>query len=228
MVPQRSPAYCKWLKGRWKVCSIGEVEEAEAVLMLVPIFSACLIYAIVFAQSSTFFDKQGATMERSISPGLEIFAASLQSLISLSIVVLIPVYDSFFIPMARAITRKPSGLTMLQRIGTRMFLSALSMVPSELRSVGLSLYLSICGVGNFLSSFLISAIERATGGDSYDCRFANNLNQAHLGLLLLAIGWTKCCPVFQSPTFITGDAQDKSTDSSLVFLQILHKLTMFD
>ncbi|KAG6738776.1 hypothetical protein POTOM_058398 [Populus tomentosa] len=35
-------------------------------------------------------------------------------------------------------------------------------VPSDLRSVGISLKLSIFGAGNFLSSFLISVIEKAT------------------------------------------------------------------
>jgi peptide/histidine transporter 3/4 len=53
-------------------------------------------------------------------------------------------------------------------------------VPKELRSVGLSLYLSIFGVGSFLSSFLVSAIEKATGGNGGDSWFANNLNRAHL------------------------------------------------
>lgn len=178
-------------------------------------------------------------MDRSISTGFDIPAASLQSFISLAVVLFIPIYDRVFVPVARVLTRKPSGITMLQRIGTGIFLSALSMavaalvemkrlktaqeyglvdmpnvtvpmsvwwlipqyllfgvadvfamvglqeffydqVPSELRSVGLSLYLSIFGVGNFLSSLLISAIEKATGGDGCDSWFANNLNRAHL------------------------------------------------
>ncbi|KAB5512559.1 hypothetical protein DKX38_029589 [Salix brachista] len=53
-------------------------------------------------------------------------------------------------------------------------------VPSDLRSVGLSLNLSIFGVGNFLSSFLISLIEKATGGNGRYSWFDNNLNRAHL------------------------------------------------
>ena len=53
-------------------------------------------------------------------------------------------------------------------------------VPTELRSVGIALYLSILGVGNFLSSFLISAIEKATGGDGQHSWFNDNLNRAHL------------------------------------------------
>ncbi|KAK9933036.1 hypothetical protein M0R45_020249 [Rubus argutus] len=173
---------------------------------------------------STFFTKQGATMDRTVVPGFDIPAASLQTFISLATIIFIPIYDCIFVPITRAYTRKSSGITMLQRIGTGMFLCAISMVvaalvemkrlqtakdhglvdvptatvpmsvwwmvpqylligladvftmvglqeffydqvPTELRSVGLALYLSIFGVGSFLSSFLISAIEKANHCD---------------------------------------------------------------
>lgn len=221
------------------MCSVAEVEEAKAVLRLIPIWTTCLIYAIVFAQSSTFFTKQSATMDRKIFADFYVPAATLQSFITIGIVVFLPIYDRIFVPIARAFSRKPSGITMLQRIGAGMVFSLLSMVvaalvemkrlktaqeydlvdrpsltipmtvlwlvpqyllfgiadvftmvglqeffydqvPSELRSIGLSLYLSIFGVGNFLSSFLISVIEKATGGDGRDSWFSNNLNRAHL------------------------------------------------
>ncbi|GAV60748.1 LOW QUALITY PROTEIN: PTR2 domain-containing protein, partial [Cephalotus follicularis] len=222
-----------------KVCSIHEVEEAKQVLRLVPIWATCLVYGLVFAQSSTFFTKQGFTMDRSITPGFDLPAATLQSFISIPIVLVIPIYDRIIVPIARSFTGEPAGITMLQRIGIGMLLSVISMViaalvemkrlkiaeeyglidkpnvtvpmsvwmllpqyllfgvadvftmvglqeffydqvPNELRSVGLSLYLSIFGVGSFLSSFLVSAIEKATGGDGRYSWFANNLNRAHL------------------------------------------------
>ncbi|XP_021287507.1 protein NRT1/ PTR FAMILY 5.10-like [Herrania umbratica] len=221
------------------VCSIGDVEEAKAVLRLVPIWAASLVYAIVFAQSPTFFTKQGETMDRTITPNFSIPAASLQCFSSLGIVLSVPIYDRIFVPLARALTRNPAGITMLQRIGTGILLSAISMVisalvemqrlktareyglvdkpkamvpmsvwwlvpqyallgvsdvftmvglqeffydqvPDELRSVGLSLYLGIFGVGSFLSSLLVSTIEKATGGNGRDSWFADNLNRAHL------------------------------------------------
>ncbi|KAK9929711.1 hypothetical protein M0R45_026799 [Rubus argutus] len=45
-------------------------------------------------------------------------------------------------------------------------------VPNELRSVGLALYLSIIGVGSFLSSFLISVIEEATSWAGHSSWFS--------------------------------------------------------
>ncbi|XP_038877113.1 protein NRT1/ PTR FAMILY 5.10 [Benincasa hispida] len=221
------------------VCSISEVEEAKAVLRLVPIWLTCLAYAVVFSQSSTFFTKQGVTMDRSLILGFKVPAASLQSFISVAIVTSLPIYDRILIPIARNFTGKPSGITMLQRIGFGMLLSVISMViaalveikrlktaqeyglvdlpkatvplsiwwlvpqyvlfgvadaftmvglqeffydqvPSGLRSIGLSLYLSIFGIGNFLSSFLISVIEKLTSGDGKQSWLDSNLNKAHL------------------------------------------------
>ncbi|KAL5843469.1 hypothetical protein ACOSQ4_009427 [Xanthoceras sorbifolium] len=226
-----------------KVCSIRDVEDVKALLRLVPIWTTSLVYGIVCAQSSTFFTKQGATMDRSIAPGFDIPAASLQSIISLSIILTMPIYDRAFVPLARVLTGKPAGITMLQRIGAGLFLSAMSMVaaalvemkrlktveeyglvveipmsvwwllpqyvligvsetfamvglqeffynqvPIELRSVGLSLNLSIYGVGSFLSSFLISTLEKITGGDGQDSWFADNLNHAHLDYFYWLLG----------------------------------------
>lgn len=222
-----------------EVCSISDIEEAKAVLRLIPIWATCLVYGVVFSQSSTLFTKQGVTMDRHIIRSFQIPAASLQSLISFSIVVSIPIYDRVLLPIARSLSGKPSGISMLQRIGTGMFLSLLSMVfaavvekarlqtaieyglvdlpnvtlpisiwwlapqymllgiseaftmvglqeffydqvPSELRSVGLSLYLSIFGIGSFISSFLISVIENVTRDQGQESWFSNNLNRAHL------------------------------------------------
>lgn len=238
-------------KGEGKVCAIGEIEEAKSILRLVPIWATGLVYAIVYAQSTTFFTKQGTTMKRSITEGFQIPAASLQSFISLAIVLFLPIYDLIFVPLARTVTGKPAGITMLQRIGSGMLLSALSMaiaalvemkrlntaleyglidlpnatvpmnvcwlipqyvifgladvftmvgfqeffydqVPNELRSIGLALYLSIFGVGSFLSSFMVSVIDNATSGDGHYSWFDNNLNRAHLDYFYWLLAGLSC------------------------------------
>jgi peptide/histidine transporter 3/4 len=215
------------------------VEEAKAVLRLVPIWATTLVYGIVFAQVFTFFTKQGKSMERTIVPGFDIPPASLQTINGVAIVIFSPIYDRIFVPVTRSITGKPSGITMLQRIGTGIFLSIFTVVvaalveikrlktaqefdlvddpnaivpmsiwwlipqyflfgvsevftmvglqeffydqvPNELRSMGLALYLSIVGVGSFLSGFLISMIENISGKDGHESWFSDNINMAHL------------------------------------------------
>ncbi|XP_010683224.2 protein NRT1/ PTR FAMILY 5.10 [Beta vulgaris subsp. vulgaris] len=222
-----------------KVCCKSEVEEVKAVLRLFPIWATSIVYAIVFSQSLTFFTKQGLTMDRSLGPSFSIPPASLQSFINISVVVVIPIYDRILVPISRSFTGKPGGITVLQRVGTGMLISTVSMitaaivekkrletalenglidlpdvtvpmsvwwlvpqyvllgisevftmvglqeffydqVPTELRSVGLSLYLSVFGVGSLLSSLMISIIDKATGSNGQDSWFSSNLNRGHL------------------------------------------------
>ncbi|RVW95717.1 Protein NRT1/ PTR family 5.10 [Vitis vinifera] len=115
-----------------KACIVNEVEEAKAVLRLFPIWSTCLIYAMVLAQSSTFFTEQGMTMDRSIGSGFDIPSSSLKSFLTITVVLFIPIYDLVFVPIATVFTRKPSGITMLQRIGIGMFLSTISIAIAAL------------------------------------------------------------------------------------------------
>ncbi|ONK56597.1 uncharacterized protein A4U43_C10F10510, partial [Asparagus officinalis] len=214
------------------------VQEAKEVIRLIPIWASCLIYATVFAQSSTLFTKQGSTLDRRIGPHFKVPPAALQSFIGVSIIVFIPIYDRVLIPISRKFTKLPSGITVLQRIGVGMLISTMSMIiaalvekkrlkivrnlslinkpkepvpmslwwlvpqyvlfgvadvftvvglqeffydqlPDGLRSLGLALYLSIFGIGSFISSFLVSIIDGVTekNGESW---FSNNLNRAHL------------------------------------------------
>ncbi|KAF6163280.1 hypothetical protein GIB67_025144 [Kingdonia uniflora] len=57
-------------KNNWRLCSTTQVEEAKLVLCLVPIWLSCLMYAVVFAQISTFFTKQGKHNEQKDHPRL--------------------------------------------------------------------------------------------------------------------------------------------------------------
>uniref|UniRef100_A0ACD5UEX4 Uncharacterized protein n=1 Tax=Avena sativa TaxID=4498 RepID=A0ACD5UEX4_AVESA len=214
-------------------------EEARGVLRLVPIWAACLAYGVVYAQVMTLFNKQGRTLDRRVFGGLELPPAALQTLGPASILLFVPIYDRVLVPTLRCVTGSPSGLTLLQRVGTGMAVSLAAVsvaalvearrletarehglvdnpgatvpmswawlvpqyammgvadvfamvgmqeffydqMPGELRSLGLALYLSVTGIGGFISSALISFIDRVTSSGGGDSWFADNLNRAHL------------------------------------------------
>ncbi|KAL5726798.1 hypothetical protein ACHQM5_000055 [Ranunculus cassubicifolius] len=52
----------------------------------------------------------------------------MQVFTTIFVVLLIPIYDRLFVPLARAITAKPSGISMLQRIGCGIAFSMVAMV----------------------------------------------------------------------------------------------------
>ncbi|KAL0351303.1 UNVERIFIED_CONTAM: protein NRT1/ PTR FAMILY 5.10 [Sesamum calycinum] len=230
-----------------KICSIADVEDAKSLVRLAPIWFACLGYSIIYSQPSTLFTKQAATIDRHIIGRFQLPAASLQQcFITVTITVSLVLYDRVFVPIARAITKKPSGISMLHRIGTGLLLSSTSIViaafverkrlalareyglvdmpnatipmsvwwlapqyvlsassdvftmvglqeffydqvPSELKSIGLAMYLSILGVGSLLSGFLVSSIQNLTSGNGQDGWFADNLNRAHLDYFYLVL-----------------------------------------
>ncbi|XWS57007.1 hypothetical protein CRYUN_Cryun09bG0134500 [Craigia yunnanensis] len=119
-------------KNPWRLCSLNQVEEVKLVLRLIPIWLGCLMFCAVITQLHTFFTKQGSTMLRSIGPSFQVPPAALQSLVGLTILIAVPIYDRVFVPIARKITGHPSGITMLQRIGTGLFVSILNMVVAGL------------------------------------------------------------------------------------------------
>ncbi|XP_057976147.1 protein NRT1/ PTR FAMILY 5.4-like [Malania oleifera] len=117
----------------WRLCSQTQVEEVKLVLRLVPVWLACFTFAIATAQMSTFFTKQGATLRRSIGHFHHIPPASLQVFAGATILLSVPAYDSLLVPFLRSrVTRHPSGLSILQRMGFGMLLSAATMAVAAL------------------------------------------------------------------------------------------------
>ncbi|RVW74261.1 Protein NRT1/ PTR family 5.4 [Vitis vinifera] len=237
----------------WRLCSVNQVEEVKLLLRLVPIWFACLPFAILFSQTATYFTKQGSTTVRTVG-SFKIPPATLQVNVAFAAIVFIPLYDRVLVPIARKVTGLPSGMTTLQRMGIGLFLSTFSMVaaalveakrisiardhgimdspksivpmrvfwllpqyiitgvgavffvvgmqqlfydqiPDELRSMGAAASNSTLGVGNFLSSAIISILQAITSraGDEW---LGSNLNRAHLDYfywVLAGLGGLNLC-----------------------------------
>lgn len=83
------------------------------------------------AQLQTFSIQQSTTMDTKIG-GFKVPGPSLPVIPLLFMFVLIPLYDRFFVPLARRITGIPTGIRHLQRIGIGLVLSAISMAVAGL------------------------------------------------------------------------------------------------
>ncbi|RWR75668.1 protein NRT1/ PTR FAMILY 5.9 [Cinnamomum micranthum f. kanehirae] len=106
----------------------NHLDDLRAVRRLLPIWTMLLMFAVIFQQPSTFFTKQGMTMKRHITDSFMVPPATLQSVITISIIILMPFYDRAIIPVLRLITRQEKGINVLQRMGIGMFLSIVAMV----------------------------------------------------------------------------------------------------
>lgn len=108
----------------WQVCTVTQVEEVKQVLRVMPIWLSNTFVGITYpALVTTYFTKQGRTMDRHMGPHFKIPPASLQGFITLFILILIPIYDRVFVPFSRWITGDERGITILKRMGVGTFFS---------------------------------------------------------------------------------------------------------
>ncbi|XP_047311111.1 protein NRT1/ PTR FAMILY 5.8-like [Impatiens glandulifera] len=232
------------IEGLGEIPDMNPIDILKAAWRLFPIWVLLLTFAVIFQQPLTFFTKQGMTMKRNIMGGFKVPPAALQSAITISIIILMPLYDAVFVPFMRRMTRNEKGITVMQRMGVGMFLSVVAMaiaavveekrlrtarksemsifwllpqyiilgisdiftvvgmqeffygeVPARMKTMGIALCTSVFGVGNFMSAFLITAVEKFTGGGGEkENWFSDNMDEARLDkyywLLAMASAFT--------------------------------------
>lgn len=225
-------------KSRWFLCTVTQVEEVKMILRMLPIWATTAFVWTALTQMETFSVLEGATLDGSIGKNFNFPPASLSVFELVNVLLILPLYDRYFVPIMRRFTGHPQGITTLQRIGTGIVFSILAMVvagivelkrihtateyglldlpdetipmsifwlvpqyflrgsteiftqigqleffyneaPHNMRSLGAALYLSTIGVGHYLSTVLVSVINKATG-DGGDEWIINNLNRSKL------------------------------------------------
>lgn len=118
----------------WRLCSVTQVEEVKIMLRVVPIFASTIMMNCCLAQLQTFSVEQATTMDTTIK-NFKVPPASLPSIPVICMIILIPIYDQAFVPMARRITGTETGITHLQRVGVGLLLSIFSMAVAALVEV---------------------------------------------------------------------------------------------
>ncbi|KAK6231341.1 hypothetical protein SCA6_001414 [Theobroma cacao] len=115
----------------WRLATVTKVEEMKLVLNMIPIWLATLPFGICVAQASTFFIKQGATMNRNIG-NFVIPPASIFSLAAIGMIISVTIYEKVLVPALRKTTGNERGIKILQRIGIGMAFSVATMVVAAL------------------------------------------------------------------------------------------------
>lgn len=100
--------------------------RSKILTRMMPILLSTILMNTCLAQLQTFSVQQGTIMNTRIS-GFDIPPASITVIPLVFMSVLKPVYEFAFVQILRGITGHPNGITLLQRVGVGLVLSAISM-----------------------------------------------------------------------------------------------------
>lgn len=112
----------------WNLASIQQIEEVKCIIKVMPILASGAICFTAIVQQGTFTVSQALKMDRHLGPHFQIPAGSIGVISMITIGIWLPIYDRIIVPSIRKITKKESGITLLQRIGIGIAFSILSMV----------------------------------------------------------------------------------------------------
>ena len=116
----------------WRLCTVQQIEEVKCLLRIIPIWASGVVCFMALSQQWTFAVLQSVTMDRHLGPHFQIPPATIGTTSLLALILFIPVYDRVIVPIARRFTGLESGITLLQRQGIGLVISALSMIVAGL------------------------------------------------------------------------------------------------
>ncbi|CAI9116842.1 OLC1v1018106C1 [Oldenlandia corymbosa var. corymbosa] len=119
-------------KNRWRLCTVTQVEEFKSFIRVLPVWASTIALSVSFAQISTFFVTQASIMDRKLGPHFEIPAGSVAVFATINALFLVPIYEKYFVPILRAKTGHPRGITSLQRMGIGLFISIFALLSAAL------------------------------------------------------------------------------------------------
>ncbi|MED6106874.1 hypothetical protein PIB30_008569 [Stylosanthes scabra] len=115
---------------KWYLTTLTDVEEVKLVIRMLPIWATTIMFWSIHAQMTTFSVSQAVTMDGHIGKTFRIPPASMNVFLMGTILLTVPFYDRLVAPLAKKLLMNPYGLSPLQRVGTGLVLSVLSMVAA--------------------------------------------------------------------------------------------------
>uniref|UniRef100_A0ACD5URA4 Uncharacterized protein n=1 Tax=Avena sativa TaxID=4498 RepID=A0ACD5URA4_AVESA len=112
--------------------TVTEVEEVKMVAQLLPVWSTCILFWTIYSQMTTFSIQQAEQMDRRVGGGFVVPAGSLSAFLFFSILLFTSLNERLLVPLAGRLTRRPQGLTSLQRVAAGLALATLAMAVSAL------------------------------------------------------------------------------------------------
>ncbi|KAL2896534.1 Protein NRT1/ PTR FAMILY 2.5 [Bienertia sinuspersici] len=122
--------HSKPLKRSWKLCTVEEVEDLKKLMKALPIWSGGILLSTISGVAASLVILQALAMDRNLSRGFEIPAASILVFPLICGSIALTLLDRVVYPLWNKIFGH--SLQPLKRIGTGYFLTLLSMVSFSL------------------------------------------------------------------------------------------------
>lgn len=116
----------------WRLSTVHRVEELKSMIRLLPIWSVGILAITAASHNHTFVIMQAKSMDRHLTQGFQIPAATMSIFSVAAMLVSLAIYDRVFVPIARRFTGRPAGITYLQRMGIGHSIHILSNVAAAL------------------------------------------------------------------------------------------------
>lgn len=110
------------------------VEELKSLIHIIPIWAVGIFFIATASNIGTFAILQARTMDRKLGH-LKIPPATMSIFLDISTILTLAFYDRIFVPVARRITGRPSGITSLQRMIIGVVISMLCYVVAALAEI---------------------------------------------------------------------------------------------
>ncbi|MCD7471068.1 hypothetical protein HAX54_011348 [Datura stramonium] len=113
----------------WNLCTVEQVEELKALIRVMPLWSTGIMLSVNLSQSS-FPLLQAQSMDRHLTKGFQIPAASFGMFLMIALTLWVFLYDRVILPFASKIKGRPVRLKPIVRMGIGIFVSCMSMLVS--------------------------------------------------------------------------------------------------